>query len=67
VRLIPTSPLSSEFSSTSNLSERMAVSIGRHGSRFVLATSLSLGGTFGDRPPCHLVGVRPPRVLEEVP
>ena len=35
VCLIPTSSLSSEFSSMSNLSERIAVSIGRHGSRSI--------------------------------
>jgi hypothetical protein len=67
VCLIPTSSLSSEFSLTSNPSERMAVSIGRHGSRSVLAASPLLGGTFGDRALPHLSGVHPPWVLEEVP
>jgi len=67
VCLIPTSPLSSEFFLTSNPSERMVVSIERHGLRSILPALQPSGGTFGDRAPLHLAGVRPPRVLEEVP
>ena len=67
MRLIPTSPFSSEFSPSSNLSERTIVSIGHYGSWFISMASPPPRGILGDQAPPYLGGIRSPRVLEEVP
>ena len=60
MRLIPTSPLSTEFSPMSNPSEITVVSIVRHGSWFVPMALPPPGGVLGDQAPPHHAGVHPP-------